>query len=361
VVVGSTASFSVVINGAQPITYTWLQTTSTATNVVTNGSRISGANSGVLTIRDVQLSDAGTYQVSATNADGGPVNSSQATLIVAPTLSFFDNSGAGFVSDGNPEWADGGLYLTLDVGNEAKAVFYQSPVYVGGFEASFDYQLTSGSNAAFADGITFCLQNDPRGASAIGSVGSQLAVGTPNAISPSVELEFNIYEANTVGGVGIAVETNGAIGTVKPTGSVAINSGDAIAVNLTYLGGVLTINLQDTSTEAKFTLTTNVNIPSKIGTNMAYVGFTGSDGGDKSQQFVSNFSFIPVPSLTIQSPNGPTISWPSAIGNYVLQETSSLLDTNWVTVPNAVTATNGQNQVTITPGSGSEFYRLTLQ
>jgi hypothetical protein len=247
------------------------------------------------------------------------------------------------------------------VGNEAKAVFYQTPVYVGGFEASFDYQLTSGSNAAFADGITFCLQNDPRGASAIGSDGSQLAVGSPNAISPSVELEFNIYEANTVGGVGIAVETNGAIGTVKSTGSVAINSGDTIAVDLTYLSGALTINLQDTTTQAKFTLTTNVNITTKLGTNMAYVGFTGSDGGDKSEQFVSNFSFIPVPSLTIQSPNAPTISWPSAIGNYVLQETSSLLDTNWVTVPNVVSATNGQNQVTITPGSGSEFYRLTLQ
>ncbi|HEX3720704.1 MAG TPA: immunoglobulin domain-containing protein [Verrucomicrobiae bacterium] len=365
-VVGSTASFSVGVEGAPPLAYFWQFNNGTTTVTLTNNDRISGANSNILKISDVQLSDTGTYQLSVTNADGGPVNSDQATLSVAPTLGFFDDSGNGYSVQASPAgalvWQDGGVYLTSSIGSEAAAVFYQSPVYIGAFEAAFDYQLSSGSNSAAADGVTFCIQNDPRGAAAVGSDGGQLAVGSPSAITPSVELEFNIYEGDTVGGVGISVETNGAIGTVHSTGSVNINSGDIIAINLAYFNAVLTINLDDTLTGSQFTLTTNVNIPAKVGGNTAYVGFTGSDGGDKATQLISNFSFISVPSLTFQTTNGqPTISWTSSVGDYVLQETPSLLPTNWVTVPTVPTATNDENQVTVAPGGTSEFYRLSLQ
>src|SRR5665213_2100371 len=86
---GSTTSFSVSVQGSPPITYLWRFNNGTATVTLTNGGRISGANTNVLTISDVQLSDAGTYQLSVSNSYGGPVTSSAATLNVAPTLSFF--------------------------------------------------------------------------------------------------------------------------------------------------------------------------------------------------------------------------------------------------------------------------------
>jgi hypothetical protein len=364
-VVGSTTSFSVDVDGAPPITYQWTFNNGTTTVNLPTGGRFGGVTSNVLTITNVQLSDAGSYQLSASNAYGGPVLSGPGSLGVTPTLSFFDDSGNGFVSEANPssalQYEDGGVFLTANIGAENTATFYQSPVYIGAFDASFSYQLSTGTNSSAANGVTFCIQNDPRGAAAIGSDGNQLGVGTPNAITPSVELEFNIYEANGIGGAGIAVETNGAIGTVHSTGPVNINSGDTIAVDLTYLSGVLTINLADNTVGTQFTLTTNINIPAKIGTNLAYVGFTGSDGGSKSTQQVTDFSFVSVPSLTILPPGSqPTISWTSSVGDYVLQETSSLLSTNWATVTNVPATVNGQNQVTVAPGGSAEFYRLSL-
>jgi hypothetical protein len=51
--------------------------------------------------------------------------------------------------------------------------------------------VPTGSNAS-GNGVTFCIQNDPRGAGAIGGNGNQLGIGTANPITPSVELELNI-------------------------------------------------------------------------------------------------------------------------------------------------------------------------
>jgi hypothetical protein len=369
VVVGSTLPFSVGVDGAPPINYSWQFNNGTNTVTLANGGRISGANSNVLTISDAQLSDAGTYQLFASNSFGGPVNSSPAQLNVVSTLSFFDESGNGFVSESSPanalEWfaTDGGVFLTSNLGNEATAAFYQSPVYIGAFQASFNYELASGTNANAADGVTFCIQNDPRGAAAVGGLGAQLGVGTSTPITPSVELEFNIFEGNGIGGAGLAIGTNGVISAVHSTSPVFINSGDTIAVTLTYLNGALTINLNDTLAGTQFTMTTNVNIPGRVGGhNTAYVGFTGSDGGSKSSQLVTDFSFISVPTLTITETGGQAIiSWPSPVGNYVLQQSSSLVSPSWTTVPNAVTAVNGQNQVTISAGGSAKFYRLSLQ
>ena len=61
--VGSSASFSVTATGSQPLSYQWQ---SNGTNLL-NGGRISGANINELTIANVQLSDAGNYQVIVTN------------------------------------------------------------------------------------------------------------------------------------------------------------------------------------------------------------------------------------------------------------------------------------------------------
>jgi hypothetical protein len=364
-VVGSSTSFTAVFDAAPPVTYIWQFNNGTSTINLTNGNRITGAQSDLLTISDVQLSDAGTYQLLVSNSSG-TASSSQATLNVAPTLSFFDDSGSGFVSESTPsdalQFGDSGIGLTSDLGDEATSAFYHSPLYIGAFQAAFTYQIISGSNSAAADGVTFCIQNDPRGPAAVGGDGASLGVGTPSPITPSVELEFNIYEGNGIGGAGISLETNGAIGTVHSTGSLAINSGDPITVNLTYLSGVLTINLADSSAGTQYTLTTNVNIPAKVGGTTAYVGFTGSDGGDKSDQLVNGFSFTSLPTLTIQTSNSlPTVIWPSSVGEYVLQENSSLLSTNWVTVTNVPTFVNGQNQITIAPTGTDEFYRLSLQ
>jgi len=52
------------------------------------------------------------------------------------------------------------------------------------------------------------------------------------------------------------------------------------------------------------------------------------------------------------------LSWPAPPGDFVLWQNSDLTTTNWTTVTNTPVVMNGQNQVTLPPVSGSQFYRL---
>jgi hypothetical protein len=363
VVVGNSVSFEADYYGASPITYAW---TLNGQPLAAN-PRITGLASNILTIANVQIGDAGTYQLSASNSYGGPVLSSQAVLTVTPAL---------FLSGGNTWSTESSsvltypqtnlLQITQNSANQDTATFYQDPLYIQGFYAFFTYQVASGANNS-ADGATFCIQNDPRGAAAEGEQGSALGVGatSPAApagtspIKPSVELELNIYSGNGLGGVGIALGTNGSVSNVTSTLPVVINNGDVINVALTYLGGVLTVNLSDPTAGTQFTMKTNVNIPAIVGGSSAYVGFTGSTGGSASSQLISDFSFQSIPQLTIRPVGGQAVvTWPTDVGDFVLQETPSLAPTNWVTVTNIPATINGSNSVSLTPGGSAQYFRL---
>jgi hypothetical protein len=52
------------------------------------------------------------------------------------------------------------------------------------------------------------------------------------------------------------------------------------------------------------------------------------------------------------------LSWPA--GNYVLQKNADLQTTNWITVTNAPTLVNGQNQLVLPPSAGNGFFRLRV-
>jgi hypothetical protein len=75
---------------------------------------------------------------------------------------------------------------------------------------------------------------------------------------------------------------------------------------------------------------------------------------------VSNFTYTPLVPLSAGAGSGDTvvISWPTAVGGYVLQSTTNLAQ-SWTTVPPPYTATNGEFQVEV-PISGRAFYRLQL-
>ncbi len=79
---GQTANFTITAQGTAPLSYSWTQITGTSTNVLSNGARISGANSNSLTISNLVLSDAGTYTVTVTNSHGSA--SAGAALVVLP-------------------------------------------------------------------------------------------------------------------------------------------------------------------------------------------------------------------------------------------------------------------------------------
>ncbi len=352
---GYPISLSAVWGGTLPITYQWQQN---GTNL-SDGNGVSGSQSNVLTIANSTVNNSGNYQIFASNAQGGPVGSSIAAVTVLPVLGF-NGLGSGWTSQGT---ANGTLYvasnvlqLTFSSGGEANSSFFGFPVYVGGFDASWLYQVVN-PDANPADGVAFVVQNDPRGAAALGGAGGSMGV---SGITPSVELEFNIY-GGVASGVGIAVDTNGNIGPNVFPSPVLISSGDVIAVHLRYLNGTASLSLTDTNFGSTYSTAYSINVPAAAGGNTAFVGFTGGDGGSVADQQVSNFQFISLLDLFASaSGNNLILSWPSGVGGYALQQSASLTSPSWTPVTNAVATVSGMNQVTVLQGNGQKFYRLAL-
>jgi hypothetical protein len=359
-VVGAPVVFNVSVSGTEPV-YQW---TENGTNL-TDNSRVFGSQSNVLTIAQAFESDSGTYQLFWTNSYG---NSSSSAAPLTVTRIELDNGG-GWETNGSGSIV-GGVYTLTDSNlNEASSGWVNFPLYIGAFQASWIYQdVGAGNGSTTADGYSFALQTT--GPTALGGNGDNIGI---SGISPSWEMEFNIY-SGTRGGVGIAFDTNGLTGAVLGAGGVVgnpfsstapvdISSGDPIEVNVEYLDDLLTVTLTDKSTAASYTTTQTVNLPAILGTNMAYIGLTGgTDGTYSSLQTVSNFLFSPLPELSVQADGQDTLVWwpEGPAPGFVLQETPSLSSTNWVDVTTAPTLTNGIYEVVVPKASTENFYRLTL-
>jgi len=369
VLAGGTVSIAASVTGTEPFSYQWQVSDTNAvnwTNLTDNG-RISGSHSNVLTIANAQASDAGDYRLAITNIDGGPTLSSAAQLLVGTLPIGFNGTGLGWTANqsGNftvPIINANVVTLTDGGGNEARSFFFNYPQYIGAFKASFTYQ--AGGNKA-ADGGSFCLQNDPRGAAALGAGGGALGVSgaggvsIPPAITPSAELEWDIF-----GGNGYARETNGIVpsgGTFTIPGSVAFPSGDPIQFSIYYANSLMSITFTDAVAATSYSTNWNVNLPQVLGANTAYVGFTGADGGSTSIQTITDFTFTSLPTLAIQVSNrtNAVLSWPGAVTGYVLQQNANLTTTHWSNVTNSASLVNGQQQTTVPLGS-TMFYRLIL-
>jgi hypothetical protein len=333
--------------GAQPLACQWRFN---GTNL-TDGSRIAGSQTTRLSVFPASLGDLGQYQVVVTNASGAITSAVCAVTIGRDSL----NAASGWIGNGNAgAVTNGAVTLTDGNGGEASSAFLYAAQYVGAFIASFTYQDVGGGGA---DGFAFVLQNALSGPSALGGSGGALGY---QGISPSVALEFNIYSSY---GVGMAIRTNGATGSpYASTGPVNVAGGHPIGVSLAYNGSSLSLTLTDSVSHVSFASNMALNIPGVLGTNIAYVGVTGADGGINSVQIVSNFVFASMVPLSSQSngANAVELNWPNAAGGFVLQQTP-ILGQSWTTVSNIVTTDANGNNGEIMPASAPQtFYRLAL-
>ncbi len=181
---------------------------------------------------------------------------------------------------------------------------------------------------------------------------------------------LDIYGGAPGGPSGVLVATNGNgdgagywPSIYQTTAPVNLDGGNPVNVNLLYLNGMLKINLTDTVTSSNFTTLVPINLPSFVGTNAAWVGITGSEGGVLSHQIVSNFSYTPLPTLAASGNQSGSlvITWPATSYGFTLQSNSNLNNpAGWITVGGTVTQTNGLNQVMIPSSTGTQFYRLVL-
>src|SRR5882724_825943 len=209
--------------------------------------------------------------------------------------------GSGFTSSGltlNGGAAISGIHLRLTDGGtaEARSAFFSTLVNVQSFITDFRFQQTNAS----ADGFTFTIQgNSP---SALGAGGGSLGYG-PNSssggIGNSVAVKFDLYSNAGEGPDSTGLYTNGSSPTlpsIDMTGSgINLHSGHVMSAHLAYDGSILTLIITDTSTNASFRTTSSVNIPSIVGGNSAYVGFTGGTGGLTATQDILTWRYNAVP------------------------------------------------------------------
>jgi hypothetical protein len=360
---GSPITLTASVDGSLPITYGWWHNGAP----LSDGGHYSGSHSNALTISDVLIANGGTYQLFATNSFGN-TNSILANLSLLPTSVGFFTNGANWTGNQSGTFTvpifpgSNVLELTDFGGSEGRSAFFNSQVYIGGFQATYTY--AQNNTTAGADGVAFVVQDDPRGPAAIAGAGGNLAYAgaAPVGIIPSAAIAYNIYSGNGVGGIGAEFCQNGVLGPVFPTGGVSLSAGDNILTTVRYLNGVLTLTMTDTNLSASFTTNVPINLPALLGTNVAYVGFTGADGGSVATQTISDFAFTPLVAVTTQvAGNSLTLTWPAGTGGYVLQQNSVVNGTSaWSNSPAAVTQVNGQNQVTVPLTSAVQFYRLIL-
>ncbi|HWQ90704.1 MAG TPA: hypothetical protein VN673_03455, partial [Clostridia bacterium] len=275
---GYSFSLAVQVVGSGPITYQWQR----GGQPLSNGGRISGANSNVLTVADAQAGDAGTYRLVMNNTYGNNTSAEVAVTIEPGGLAFYDGS-AWTLNNGATIDASSVLTLTDGTGGQFRSAFFNTVVPVEAFNASFIYQDV---NLGTADGAAFILHNAPAGPAALGPGGGYLGY---LGITPSAALTFNLYN-----NPGMALRTGGTVGGYTATTPVNIASGAPIQVDIKYAAGTMVVVLTDTWTAQSYTNTYSIDLPAAVGGSTAYIGFSGADGAVTSQQQISAFSFSPI-------------------------------------------------------------------
>lgn len=211
------------------------------------------------------------------------------------------------------------------VGEFVGGAWFVSPVNVAAvgaaspniFSTTFVFTVQSGRN--YADtGFVFVIQNQPPasdwsfnnqppltadgvlrwatgGLTAVapsnggfgyaGNTGAGAPAPQVAGFARSVAIKFDSSRTN-----GTGLYTNGADvsqNTVTATGMTFTN-GHNFQVIISYVGTTLSLSIQDiTSNNTPFTDNFSVNIPSIVGGNTAYVGFTAGSGDANSQQVTS--------------------------------------------------------------------------
>jgi Concanavalin A-like lectin/glucanases superfamily/Bacterial lectin/Immunoglobulin I-set domain len=364
--IGHVIQLHVDVLGTAPFTYRWQKNGVD----ISEDFRTSGTHTNTLTIGYATNADSGNFQCIVQNGAGTTPSVLDALLVtnvsgnlVTPFNAarngwFYQLTGTGA---GGAGMSNNAVTLTDNVGNTIGATFMSNKIDITSFTAQFVYQLAVGAGNG-ADGVTFCVQNDPRGVGAIGGGGGSIGY---SGITPSVALAMNIYAPNTRG---INLLQNGTIPTAGAGAYAPIlpvdlgNVANPIQVNVIYSGGIVSATFKDLVTSATFSTNFPINIPSIIGGNQAYVGFTGADGGVFSTQVISNFTMSP-PAVRINSQklgDSLVLTWPASSGAF-LKTTSALGNPSiWTLATSPFTVVSNQAHVVVSPLMGNQFYRLEV-
>jgi hypothetical protein len=236
-----------------------------------------------------------------TGAVGGPgiIQYLSCSTTSAPSIDFASGfTPTRMVFNGNAKLNGMALRLTDGGGYETASAWFNTPVNIQTFTTYFSFSILPGT-IPMADGFTFALQETS--ASAVGPLGGGLGYGpdappgTYGGIPNSVAVKFDLFSNGDEGVDSTGLYVNGASPTTPFTDmtgtGIDLHSGHQFKAHIVYDGTNLTITITDASTNASFTHTWPINIPSTVGGNTAYVGFTGGTGGLTAIQDILTWTF----------------------------------------------------------------------
>jgi hypothetical protein len=205
---------------------------------------------------------------------------------------------------------DGGL-------QQVGLAFCGSTVDPTAFATAFTFQITKPKG----DGFTFFM-NGNQVFPQLGPAGGNLGyTGMPN----SAAIKFDLYDNAGEGPNSTGLYLNGAMPTVPSidlTGTgIDLHSGHTFAVLATYVEPVLNLEITDTVTKAAYSNAFTVDLPTVTGGSItAGIGFTGSTGGEGSDQRILNWNTAQHYTPSIDYPTGFTSTFgvgPSVASNEV--------------------------------------------
>ena len=200
---------------------------------------------------------------------------------------------AGLNLTGSARQLGSGLELTADKTTSRGAAFFTTPIALeddASFQSSFSFELGGGTDGA--DGLTFTVQSDPRGASAIGGFGGELGY---DGITNSIAVEFDTYQNGSfdVNNNHVSI-VQGSVFSARRTAisSLDLNDGSRVYAWVDYNGTshVLAAYLSDSSVKpSQALLKATVDLETVVG-DAGYVGFTAATGGLSNQHLLRNWS-----------------------------------------------------------------------
>lgn len=238
--------------------------------------------------------------------------------------------------------------------HEAGAVWYNTPQNITSFTTNFTFRLANTGVIPSIVGMTFCIQNSNSSTNPSDQWGSHSGVHAgadanvsgygaylgQHSVGNSVAIKFDIgsNSGNEVtyitGGspsdTGLYIN-GGPLAALIPQEDlnpfgINLNAGHLMAANIVYDGSILTMTLLDTVTNSQYRNSWPIDIPSIVGGNSAWIGFTAGEipaaqNNVLSWSFSQNYntrlstptfsvaggSYSSAQTVTISGPTGATI------------------------------------------------------